>query len=183
MGRRKLSKSDNSKGGSKTKLDAIKRQQKVEQLMKSGYSETQIAAGNTKDGKSLGTPATIRKDVNEIRSRWLEADPDWFHRARIARIEAVERLKPQLIRLNKLILEITKGDYDNKITSTKEGGAFVAESNGDRPKKLTYAESQLTAVIKAIYEIDADFDPEQYLDKKIQESIEHKVQEATPAIS
>jgi len=86
-------------------------------------------------------------------------------------------------RMGDLILKIMDGEYNNKIQSTKEGGSFVAESNGDLPKKLVYAESQLTTIISKIYEIDADFDPEQYLDKRIQESMEDKIEKGTTKTS
>ena len=180
---KQLSTSDKSRGGSKTKTDNIDRQHKVEKLLVAGYSLSQIASEKI-DGETLGSITTIRKDIDIIRSRWLDSDPEWFHRARLARIEAVERLKPQLIRLNKLIIEIQNGEFDQEIKTSKDkDGAFVVSVSGNRPKKLVYAESQLTAVIKAIYEIDADFDPEQYIDSKIQESVNHKIEEATPTVS
>lgn len=180
---KQLSTSDKSRGGLVTKSQTLQRQDKIEKLLHAGYSLTQIASGKDENGKTIGSITTIRKDIDIIRSRWLDMDPEWFHRARLARIDTVERLKAQLIRINKLILEITKGTYDNRIQSAEQGGTFIAKSNGDRPKKLTYAESQLTVVIKAIYEIDADFDPEQYIDKKIAESINNKIKKAETTTS
>ena len=169
--------SEKSKGGIVTSAAAILRQSHVERLMKMGYSLTRITSTKV-NGKKLGAVNTISKDMDIIRSRWLEQDPSWFHRARLARIEAVQRLTEQLVRMNELILQLKNGDYNNEIKSTKEGGAFVSESNADLPRKLTYAESQLTTIISKIYEIDADFDPEQYIDQKIRESINHKVKAA-----
>ena len=37
--------------------------------------------------------------------------------------------------------------------------------------------------LSKIYEIDADFDPEQYLDKRIQESMEDKIEKGTSKAS
>ena len=170
------------KGGKVTKTQSIERQSHVERLMRMGYSLTKISSV-TINGKKLGEIHTISKDMDIIRSRWLDMDPEWFHRARLARIEAKERLIEQMTRLGDLIIQIKNGDYNSKIQSTKENGAFIAESNGDLPKKLVYAESQLTTVISKIYEIDSDFDPEQYLDKRIQESVNVKIKEATPTTS
>ncbi len=177
-----ISKQDSSKGGSVTKAKAIQRQSHVERLMRMGYSLTKISSV-TINNEKLGNIETISKDMDIIRSRWLDMDPEWFHRARLARIEAKERLIEQMTRLGDLIVKIKNGEYNNKIQSTKEGGAFVAESNGDLPKKLVYAESQLTTVISKIYEIDSDFDPEQYLDKRIQESVHVKIKEAATTTS
>lgn len=174
---KQLVKTRKNQGGRATKAAAIERQAKVEKLMKMGYSLTKISAVTIND-KKLGAIDTISKDMDIIKSRWLDQDNEWFNRARIARIEAKERLLEQMTRMGDLILKIMNGDYNNKIQSTKEGGAFVAESNGDLPKKLVYAESQLTTIISKIYEIDADFDPEQYLDQKIMESMENKIEQS-----
>ena len=150
--------------------------------MKMGYSVTRIATVKI-SGKTLGSIKTITKDVNIIRNRWLEMDPEWFHRARLARIEAKERLLEQLTRVSDLILQLNNGDYNKEIHSNRDGGSFVIESNADLPKKLIYAESQLTTIISKLYEIDSDFDPEQYLDQRIMESIENKIEKAKTATS
>jgi len=166
---KKISKKDSSKGGSVTKLDSLNRQIIVERLMKKGYSLMRIYGAKV-NGERLGGLETLSKDINKIRSRWLDKDPAWFHRARIARIEAVQRLTDQLVRLNDDILEIEKGTYDIK-------------NKSDRMKMLPAIESQLTVVISKIYEIDADFDPEQYLDKRIVEAVNNKIKEVAPAVS
>ena len=161
-----------------TESPAVKRQIIVEKYMLAGYSLTQILAVRNKKGQTLGTINTIKGDMNLIRSRWLDLDPQWFHRTRLARILAVNRLTEQLVRISQLIAEIRAGEYNNKIKSNEDGGAFVSESNGELPKKLVYAESQLTNIIKAIYEIDSDFDPEQFIDSRIRESIVDKIKVA-----
>lgn len=176
------SKTNHSKGGSVTKTETIQRQSQVERLMRMGYSLTKIAAVTIND-KKLGEIHTISKDMDIIRSRWLDQDPEWFHRARLARIEAKDRLLEQLIRLNELIIELHNGNYNSKSYVTKDGDEVTTTDTFELPKKLTYTESQLTTVIKSIYEIDADFDPEQYLDKRIQESVHVKIKEATSTTS
>ena len=171
-----------TKGGKVTKASIILRQSHVEKLMKMGYSLTRIASTQV-NGKNLGAIHTISNDMNIIRSRWLDMDPEWFHRARLARIEAKERLLEQLTRVTDLIIKLQNGDYNKEIHSNKEGGSFIIESNADLPKKLIYAESQLTTIITRLYEIDSDFDPEQYLDQRIMESIENKIEKAETATS
>lgn len=169
------------KRGRTTKAQSSQRQVHVERLMKMGYSLTKIA-NTIEDGKKLGNIDTISKDMDIIRSRWLDQDPEWFHRARLARIEAKDRLIEQLVRLNDLIIKLLEGEFNNKEVVTKEGVETISIQD-ELPRKLTYTESQLTTVISKIYEIDADFDPEQYLDQKIMESIENKVKEAAPTTS
>lgn len=173
----KTTKKKGGRGSEIINVAAIERQAKVEKLMKMGYSLTKISAASI-NGKKLGAVKTISKDMDVIKSRWLEQDNEWFNRARIARIEAKERLLEQMSRMSDLIRNILNGDYNNTIKSNKDGGAFVAESNGDLPHKLVHAESQLTTIITKIYEIDADFDPEQYLDKRIMESMEDKIEQS-----
>ena len=161
-----------SKGGSITKTDSIKRQANVERLMRMGLGVTNIAS-RIVDGKKLGTYDTISKDIEIIRSRWLKNDIPYFHRASVARIEAKERLLEQMVRIGGYILKL--------ISNKKKNDA----------KTIIYAESLLTTVISRIYEVDADLDPEQYLDQKIQNALKNKIQgglkheikESTPTIS
>jgi len=147
-------KESSSKGGSVTLSDSIIRQSHVEKLMKMGFGVTRIAATIIND-KKLGTPETISRDIDIIHSRWLDADLEWFHRSSLARIEAKERLLEQMVRLGKLILNL---------------------QNTDKEKTLVSAESQLTTVISKIYEIDADFDPEQYIDQRVQDALKNKIE-------
>lgn len=180
--KRGLNKENQSKGGSVTKTQILQRQAHVERLMRMGYTLTRIVATTVND-KKLGSSNVLSNDMKLIQSRWLEADPGWMIRANLARIEAKNRLLEQLIRLGDLILEIKAGTYNTQIKTNKKGGSFTIEANADLPKKLVYAESQLTTVISKIYEIDADFDPEQYLDKKIEESLHDKIKERKTKIS
>ncbi len=174
-------KKDSSKGGSVTKAQTIQRQVHVEKFMKMGYSLTAIASIKI-DGNKLAAIDTISKDMDIIRSRWLDMDPEWFHRARLARIEAKDRLIEQLVRLNELLIKLLAGKFDKKEITIANGTTTISVKD-ELPRKLTYTEAQLTAVISKIYEIDADFDPEQYVDSKIQESIKDKIKEATPTTS
>ena len=169
------------KGGTVTKSQSILRQSYVEKFMLKGYGVTKIASLKI-NNKKLGALDTISKDMDIIRSRWLDKDPEWFHRARLARIEAAQQLRQQLIRMNELIVELLDGKQNNKLFNTQEG-IVSEETNEDLSKKLISAEATLTKIIISLYEIDADFDPEQYIDKKIQESINVKIKETTSAIS
>lgn len=146
--------------------------------MLAGFSLSQIASAKA-DGRKIGAIETVSRDMDIIRSRWLDKDPEWFHRARLARIQATEALKAQMVRLNTLILEILDGQYDTITKNTKDGIEQI-ETVEERPKKLVYAESQLTTIISKLYEIDADFDPEQYLDARIAEGMKHEFEAKTP---
>lgn len=166
-----------SNGGKKGILDKIERQIIVEKSMLAGYTDTQIY-NLEQNGERIGTINTITNDINEIRSRWLEMDPEWFNRARLARIEAEKALMSQLQRLNELITKLLDGEYDNSVSSNEEDGSSDATSNDSRPSKLVYAEAQLTTVISKLYDIRSDFDPEQYLDERIKESMNAKIEKA-----
>ncbi len=173
--KRQIPTKDQSKGGRVTKSQKINRQKLVEDYMLAGYSLTKISNVMI-NGKKLASINTVAKDMNIIRSRWLNMDPEWFHRASTARIEAVNRLKQQLIRSNELVTEIKAGIYNSKTKSNKDDGeGDIIESNTDLPTKLVYAESHQTTIINKIYEIDSDFDPEQFLNEKIKEGIRAKI--------
>ena len=152
------------KGGSVPTPAALMRQSEVEKYMVAGLSATKIAALRKPNSKKalLGSYKTILKDIDIIRSRWMERDPEWLFRAKEARIEAVMRLKAQLVRQNILLTAIKNNTYETK----------------DIAKALTYAESQLTLTITRIYEIESDLDPEQYVDARIQARINAKVEAA-----
>ena len=165
----------------------IERQLNVEKAMLAGYTITQIYAMRL-GKKPLGTREKIKDDFNLIRSRWLQMDPDWFHRTRLARITAENRLKEQLIRYNKLLLDLDEGKYDKVIithetTETPNGDGTITKTSkpvpittkSERARAITYAESQLSSVITKLYDIESDFDPEQYLDERIKERLNEKV--------
>lgn len=174
-----------SKGGRARYVDVVDRQLQVELLLKKGYGLSEIASTKI-NNKKLGAIDTIKKDIIIIKSRWLDSDLNWFHRSRVARIEAKQRLIEVLKKQNQDIERIENGEYDNaeKIIIIKGEATPLSYSVKDqRTKKLTYAYSQLTLTIAKIYEIDSDFDPEQYIDKKIMESIDEKISESQTEIS
>ena len=152
----------------KFKAVGIARQVLVEKYMTAGMSLTQIATAKV-NGKKLGTMKTITRDMDIIRSRWLDRDPEWFNRARLARIEAETRLTAQLVRLNKLILNTQAGQQGNEVDDS-----FI--------RSMAILESRLTDVITKLYEINSDFDPEQYLDSKIKARYE-AIKTETPSTS
>jgi len=169
-----------SKGGRSKYVDVVDRQLQVELLLKKGYGLSEIASTKI-NNKKLGAIDTIKKDIIIIKSRWLDSDLNWFHRSRVARIEAKQRLIEVLKKQNEDIERIENGEYDSaeKIIIIKGEATTLSYSVQDqRTKKLTYAYSQLLLTIAKIYEIDSDFDPEQYIDKKIMESIDEKISES-----
>lgn len=178
---KKLTTKEKSKGGAVTKAATLERQQVVEQLMLEGDTIAEISNYSHK-GKKLGAENTISKDMDIVRSKWLESDPTWFHRARIARIEAKNRLLMIFKKQMNLIKDLESGDYDIKAVWTKEGQVDL-ETKENRGNLLTRAYDSVTKTIAKIYEIDSDFDPEQYIDMKIQESIKDKITVTETTIS
>ena len=184
-----LSNSDRVKGGKSGKSQTIQRQAHVERLMQNGYTLTRIAATQV-NGKNLGSKDTISKDIKIIETRWLENDQGWFNRARTARIVNVKRLTEQLVRLSDLYNDVKNGVYDTAekiiVMKDKNSTDVMIEKysvKDQRPGKLVRIESDITKVITTLYEIDADFDPEQYLDSRITEAMENKIKKTETAIS
>lgn len=174
-----------SKGGRARYVDVVDRQLQVELLLKKGYGLSEIASTKI-NNKKLGAIDTIKKDIIIIKSRWLDSDLNWFHRSRVARIEAKQRLIEVLKKQNQDIERIENGEYDSAekiIIINGEATALSYSVKDQRTKKLTYAYSQLNLTIAKIYEIDSDFDPEQYIDKKIMESIDEKISESQTEVS
>ncbi len=160
--RKQLESTGRSRGGQATKTHNLQRQVHVEKFMRMGFGVTKIASMKI-NGRKLGALDTITKDIKIITSRWLEGDLEWFHRASVARIKATHRFEEQMVRLGDSILKLKKGKVDYKT--------------------LAYTESQLTTVLAKIYDTESDFDPEQYVNKKIQESVDVKIKKAETAIS
>jgi len=174
-----------SKGGRAKYVDVVDRQLQVELLLKKGYGLSEIASIKI-NNKKLGAIDTIKKDIIIIKSRWLDSDLNWFHRSRVARIEAKQRLIEVLKKQNQDIERIENGEYDSAekiVIINGESTALSYSVKDQRTKKLTYAYSQLCLTITKIYEIDSDFDPEQYIDKKIMESIDEKISESQTEVS
>ena len=89
--------SNQSKGGSVTKSFSINRKKKVEECMLKGLSATQMV------DLKLGGWETICNDVKEIHRQWLEKDPEWIERVRLARIEVKKKYDAQIQRLRTVI--------------------------------------------------------------------------------
>ena len=92
---------------------------------------------------------TVLRDIREIQTSWLDQDPDWFNRARLARIKSEQMYESQLKRLFAYL--------ENEDLSYKE--------------KL-YVEGLVQNVITKLEEKSAKLDPEQYLNQRIKERID-----------
>lgn len=135
------------------KIATIRRQVFVEQMMIEGLSP--IAMANLKDsaGKTIGSYDTILNDVKEIQTRWMLADPKWEHRMHVARIEATQRLLAIQIKLNTYL------QYDDDTVSIKEKMGILQQLNHNTLK---------------LYEVQSDFDPEQYIEHKISQTMKEE---------
>ena len=114
-----------------------------EELMLKGVKPLEIA------NLGVANYKTVLKDIKEIQSSWLELDPEWFHRARLARIKSEQMYESQLKRLFAYL--------ENEDLSYKE--------------KL-YVEGLVQNVITKLEEKSAKLDPEQYLNQRIKERLD-----------
>ncbi len=89
--------SNQSKGGSITKSSSIMRKNMVEECMLNGMSIAQMVA------LGLGSKQTISNDLKKIHRQWLEKDPEWIERVRLARIEVKKKYDAQIQRLRIVI--------------------------------------------------------------------------------
>lgn len=92
---------------------------------------------------------TIYAHIKQIQTDMLDKDQEWFTRARIARLEAEERLQLQLQRILTVIQDRTS---DTKLRA--------------------YYERILTRTTVSLYNIKSSMDPEQWVDEAIKEKIE-----------
>ena len=142
--------SNQSKGGSITRSSSIMRKNMVEECMLNGMSIAQMVA------LELGSKQTISNDLKEIHHQWLEKDPEWIERVRLARIEVEKKYGAQIQRLLAII-----------------------NSNNTSNKDKLYAESLVTTIINKKYEISSSIDPEEYIKKQLQEKIDSTVNDKT----
>ena len=84
----------------------------------------------------------VKNDLDEIHTKWLLHDTQWFTRYHISRIETVKRYKQQLQRLNKLLA-----------------------SDGDTlpVTDILGIERLIGFLTKQIYETEKEIDPDMYL--------------------
>ena len=81
------------KRGRKSIVETNRRKALVQELILKGVKPLEIA------NLGVANYKTILKDIKEIQSSWLELDPEWFHRARLARIKSEQMYESQLKRL------------------------------------------------------------------------------------
>ena len=134
---------EKNKGGRPSTLLVSQVKAIVEEKMDHGMNITQIAAlRDTDTKKPLASYKTIEKYFHEAESKFLETDPEWFNRARLARVKAQRRLGTQLTRLYNI--------------------ASAGPSENYSSAECLHAESLLTHTVDVLYSIESDFDPEQY---------------------
>ena len=131
------------KRGRKSLVQTNRRKALVQELMLKGVKPLEIAQLGVANYK------TVLRDIREIQTSWLDQDPDWFNRARLARIKSEQMYESQLKRLFAYL--------ENEDLSYKE--------------KL-YVEGLVQNVITKLEEKSAKLDPEQYLNNRIKERID-----------
>jgi hypothetical protein len=129
-----------------SKTATVKRQVYVEQMMIQGLSPVAMSQLRDDKGKVLATYDTIVKDVAFIHTQWMNNDPEWMHRVHVARVKATMRLQDIQLKLNEFM---QRSDDD---VSVKEKMGLLALIMQNTMK---------------LYEVEADLDPEQYLNQMI----------------
>ena len=137
--------SGDAKRGRKTLVEINKRKTLVQELILKGLKPMEIANLGVANNK------TILNDIRDIQTSWLDLDPEWLNRARLARIKSEKMYETQLKRLFAYL--------ENEDLSYKE--------------KL-YVEGLIQTVITKLEEKSAKLDPEQYLQSRIRERINNE---------
>tara|TARA_Y100001951_G_scaffold92631_1_gene87557 strand:+ start:140 stop:688 length:549 start_codon:yes stop_codon:yes gene_type:complete len=130
------------KRGRKTLVENNKRKTLVQELMLKGLKPLEIA------NLGVANYKTILNDIRDIQTSWLDLDPEWLNRARLARITSEKMYETQLKRLFTYL--------ENEDLSYKE--------------KL-YVEGLIQNVITKLEEKSSKLDPEQYLQQRIKERL------------
>jgi hypothetical protein len=133
------------KRGRKTLVENNKRKTLVQELILKGLKPLEIA------NLGVANYKTILNDIRDIQTSWLDLDPEWLNRARLARIKSEMMYETQLKRLFAYL--------ENEDLSYKE--------------KL-YVEGLIQTVITKLEEKSAKLDPEQYLQQRIRERINNE---------
>ena len=130
------------KRGRKTLIENNKRKTLIQELMLKGLKPLEIA------NLGVANYKTVLNDIRDIQTSWLDLDPEWLNRARLARIQSEKMYQTQLKRL------------------------FTYLENEDLTyKEKLYVEGLIQTVITKLEEKSAKLDPEQYLQSKIRERI------------
>jgi len=137
--------SGDAKRGRKTLVEINKRKTLVQELILKGLKPMEIA------NLGVANYKTILNDIRDIQTSWLDLDPEWLNRARLARIKSEKMYETQLKRLFAYL--------ENEDLSYKE--------------KL-FVEGLIQTVITKLEEKSAKLDPEQYLQSRIRERINNE---------
>ncbi len=135
------------------KIKTVRRQVYVEQMMIQGL--TPLAMAHLKDsaGKVIASYETIMKDVKFIQTQWMLQDPEWMTRVNAARLIAKARLLDIQTKINDYL------QRDDDTVSVKEKAGFL---------------QLLQANTVKLYDVESDFDPEQYVNHLIMEKAEYE---------
>ena len=135
-------KPSNVKRGRKTLVENNKRKTLIQELMLKGLKPVEMAQLGVANYK------TILNDIRDIQTSWLDLDPEWLNRARLARIKSEKMYETQLKRL------------------------FAYLENEDLTyKEKLYVEGLVQNVITKLEEKSSKLDPEQYLQQRIRERV------------
>ena len=134
-----------------SKTTTVKRQVYVEQMMIQGLSPIAMSQLRDDNNKVIASYETILKDVEFIHSQWMTNDPEWMTRVSAARVKATKRLEDIQLKLNAFL---QRSDDD---VSVKEKMGLLALLQTNTGK---------------VYDIESDFDPEQYINARIVQKAE-----------
>jgi hypothetical protein len=96
----------------------------------------------------VGNYKTILKDVKEMTAQWIDSEPEWWDRTRVARMMAGAQYKQQLRRLF----------------------AYLEDPEGKLQQKDVYfVEKLISECIQKIFEVTTSFDPVHYRKMVIEE--------------
>lgn len=132
-----------NKGGRPPSQKSIELRRNIRTLYLAGVTAHKMAE------QKIANIRTIYTHIQAIQTEMLDKDQQWFTRARVARLEAEERLQAQLVRILGIIQERTT---DSKLKA--------------------YYERVLTRTTVSLYNIKSSMDPEQWVDEAIREKVE-----------
>lgn len=141
---------------SNNKVATARRHVHVEQMMIQGLGAIAMSQMKDSKGKTIASYATLLEDIKFIHTQWLVQDPEWMIRVQAARVIASKRLLDIQMKLNDYL------QRDDDSVSVKEKMGIL---------------QQLTANTKQLYEIETDFDPEQYMNQLIVEKADREALE------
>jgi len=123
-------------------IQILERKALVQEMIEKGLDPIEIAS------LKVGNYKTILKDVKEMTAQWIESEPEWYDRTRVARMMAGAQYKQQLRRLF----------------------AYLEDPDGKLQQKDVYfVEKLISECIAKIFEVTTSFDPTHYRKMVIEE--------------